>query len=108
MGLAAEEQALLQMFDTDLDQIHTTQTKMEEVSSLVGLFATKVTEQQEQVDNIHDLAVDATNYVENAEKHLQKAVENSNSYRFWVVCWFVGSALFLLAYDQFDQRFSLI
>ncbi|CAK0908859.1 unnamed protein product, partial [Prorocentrum cordatum] len=88
--------------------IRTTQAKMEEVSSLVGLFATKVAEQQEMADNIHDLAVEATDYVENAEKHLQRAVENSNSYRFYVVCWFLGSSLFLILFDQFDQRFSLI
>jgi len=91
-----------------VDQIRTTQAKMEEVSSLVGLFATKVAEQQEMADNIHDLAVEATDYVENAEKHLQRAVENSNSYRFYVVCWFLGSSLFLILFDQFDQRFSLI
>jgi len=106
--LKAEEQSLLTAFQSDLDQIQVTRTKIEEVSSLVGLFATKVAEQQEQVDQIHDLADQSVHYVKQAEEHLQKATQNSTSYRFYVVCWFVGAALTLLLIDFVDSRYSWI
>ncbi|CAE8743203.1 unnamed protein product, partial [Polarella glacialis] len=106
--LRAEEQRLLSTFTTDLDKIQETQSKIEEVSAMVGLFATKVAEQTEQADQILDLAEESTAYIETAEKHLQKAVQNSNAYRFYVVCWFVGSASFLLVFDFIDARYSLI
>lgn len=106
--LRMEEQALLAEFETDLDKITETQAKIGEVAALVGLFSTKVMEQQEQADNIFELAEESTELVEKAGKHLDRAVENSNAYRFYVVCWFVGSALALLAFDFIDERFSPI
>lgn len=106
--LQIEEQILLASFTTDLDKIQETRQKLEEVSVLVGLFSTKVVEQQEQVDNIYDLAEQSTAYIVTAEKHLHQAIKNSDSYRFYVVCWFVGSALFLLVFDFIDSRFSPI
>lgn len=104
-ALRAEEQHLLQAFQTDLDKIQETQQKIEEVSALVGMFATKVVEQQEQAEHIHAIAEESTAYIEKAEKHLHQAAKNSDSYRFYVVCWFVGSALFLLVYDYIDSCF---
>lgn len=106
--LDAEADHLLSTFTSGYDQINETKAKMEEVSGLVGLFATKLAEQQDQVEQIHDLAEESTSYVESAEKHLTRAVENSNAYRFYVVCWFVGSALILLIFDFIDAHFSLI
>jgi len=107
-SLRAEEQSLLATFTTDLDKIQETRAKIEEVSAMVGLFATKVTEQTEQIDENLDLIEQSTDLVENAEKHLNKAIENSTSYRFYVVVWFIGSALFLLIFDFIDARWSPI
>eukprot|EP00746_Dinoflagellata_sp_MGD_P002584 gnl/MRDRNA2_/MRDRNA2_105059_c0_seq1.p1 gnl/MRDRNA2_/MRDRNA2_105059_c0~~gnl/MRDRNA2_/MRDRNA2_105059_c0_seq1.p1 ORF type:complete len:274 (-),score=78.36 gnl/MRDRNA2_/MRDRNA2_105059_c0_seq1:93-914(-) len=102
-----EEKALLCMFESDMDRIKETQTKVEEVSSIMNVFAAKVEEQAELADQILSLAEDSTAYVEEAEKHLQKAVENSNSYRFYVVCWFIGSGTFLLIFDYIDANWFL-
>ncbi|CAE7618070.1 SPR [Symbiodinium sp. CCMP2592] len=107
-ALQAEEQRLLATFTTDLDKIQETRTKIEEVSTMVGLFATKVAEQTEQTDEIYDLTEESTAYVESAQQHLERAIQNSNSYRFYVVCWFIGSALFLLVFDYIDARWSPI
>ncbi|CAL1140822.1 unnamed protein product [Cladocopium goreaui] len=107
-ALRAEEQRLLTTFTTDLDKIQETRAKIEEVSSMVGLFATKVAEQTEQSDECYDLTQQSTSYVEGAQKHLERAIENSNSYRFYVVCWFLGSAMFLLVFDYIDARWSPI
>lgn len=106
--LREEEQRLLTAFESDLDRIQETQTKVEELAAIIGLFATKVVEQQEVIDNNLELAEESTAYVEKAEEHLRRAVTNSNSYRFYVVCWFVGSALALLLFDFADARWSYI
>eukprot|EP00931_Biecheleriopsis_adriatica_P056716 TRINITY_DN33625_c0_g1_i1.p1 TRINITY_DN33625_c0_g1~~TRINITY_DN33625_c0_g1_i1.p1 ORF type:complete len:296 (+),score=64.15 TRINITY_DN33625_c0_g1_i1:60-890(+) len=107
-SLRAEEQRLLATFTTDLDKIQETQAKIEEVSAMVGLFATKVSEQTDQTEEIYDLTEQSTAHIEAAEKHLQTAIKNSNSYRFWVMCWFLGSGLFLLVFDYIDARWSFI
>lgn len=106
--LESEARALLAAYETDLDKIVETQAKLGELVNLVSVFSTKVVEQQEQVDNIHELAEESTEMVDRAGKHLDRAVENRSSYRAWLVCWFVGSAFFLLAYDYVDARFSPI
>ncbi|CAJ1336273.1 unnamed protein product [Effrenium voratum] len=107
-ALRAEEQRLLATFTTDLDKIQETRAKIEEVSTMVGFFATKVAEQTEQTDEILELTEESTGYVEAAEKNLQRAIQHSNSYRFYVVCWFLGSAMFLLVVDYIDARWSPI
>ncbi|CAK9027376.1 unnamed protein product [Durusdinium trenchii] len=107
-SLRAEEQRLLATFSTDLDKIQETRAKIEEVATMVGLFATKVAEQTEQTDECYQLTEQSTSYVEGAQKHLERAIENRNSYRFYVVCWFLGSAIFLLVFDYIDSRWSLI
>lgn len=106
--LRAESQALLTNYKSDLDQIQGTQAKLEELSSLVGLFANKVAEQAPEIEMIYEDAQKATDHVERGEEYLKKAVTNQNGYRFYVCCWFVGSALTLLLIDFIDARYSWI
>lgn len=106
--LKAEEQVLKASFESDLDQINDTQTKIAEIAGMMSVFSTKVVEQHEQIEHVHGLAEESTDLVDRAGKHLDRAVENSNSYRFYVVCWFMGSAIALLILDFIDERFFWI
>jgi len=106
--LEREQEHLLTTFHSDLDRIAETQAKLEEVSSLVGLFGNKAMEHLEMAEQIQETAEQSTAAIEDATRHLTKAVENSNSYRFYVVCWFVGSAVSLLLFDFIDAYFSWI
>merc|ERR1712232_1516472 len=106
--LDQEQENLLVTFHSDLDRIAETQAKLEEVSSLVGLFGNKAMEQFEMAEEIRESAEQSTAVMEDATRHLTKAVENSNSYRFYVVCWFLGSAMSLLIFDFIDARYSWI
>jgi len=106
--MRAEAQSLLTSFETDLDHIQDTQKKVSELSNMMNIIATKVTEQSEQVEQIHDLAEESTAYVEKAGDHLQQALKSQDSYKFYVMCWFIGSGIFLLVFDFIDSRFSLI
>lgn len=106
-SLDAERENMLTFFSNDMDQIQETQQKTQEVSALVTQFAMEVAKQQEIVENVTAMAEESIENVEKAEKHLQKAIKNSNSYRFWIVCWFVGSAIFLLVFDYLDSRMPI-
>merc|ERR1719387_217703 len=88
----AEVLNLVTMFSNDMDQIQEMQKKTQDVTALVTQFAMEVAKQQESIDDITNLAEESIEDVKKAEKHLQQAVKNSNSYRFWIVCWFTGSA----------------
>lgn len=107
-SLQAEEQELLAAFETNLDQINQVKQKLGEVATMVSVFATKAEEQQEVAAQILEDAEVATQHVEDAGKHLQKANDNKSSYNFYIVCWFMGSGLFLLVFDYIDSRYSWI
>lgn len=103
----AEVSSLLMMFSNDMDQIQETQKKTQEVSALVTQFAMEVANQQQMIENVTELAEESIEHIKQAEGHLQQAVKNSNSYRFYVVCWFTGSAIFLLIFDYLDSRMPI-
>lgn len=107
-ALRAEEQSLLYAYQSDVDQTQETQTKIQEVSALLVMFGQKVTEQQEIIENIHQDVDTSIDNVEQAGKELSKALKNSNAYRFYVMLWFIGSALILLIFDFIDARYSWI
>merc|ERR1712232_1474016 len=107
-GLQDESRALLLTYESNLDKLQELNAKIVEIGGLVNLFATKIEEQEEMIETIHDDTEKAAEHIEDATKHLQRAVTNSNSYRFYVVCWFVGSALALLVFDYIDARWSPI
>mmetsp|Transcript_25662 Transcript_25662/g.82898 ORF Transcript_25662/g.82898 Transcript_25662/m.82898 type:complete len:295 (-) Transcript_25662:34-918(-) len=107
-SLKAEEQQLLAAFETNLDQINQVKQKLGEVAAMVSVFATKAEEQQEIAENILEDAQTSTTNVEEAGKHLQRANDNKSSYNFYIVCWFTGSAIFLLIFDFIDARYSWI
>lgn len=107
-GLEDESRALLQSYESNLDKLQELNTKIVEIGRLMELLGTKVAGQESMIENIHEDTKEATGHIEDATKHLQRAVTNSNSYRFYVVCWFLGSAFALLVFDFIDSRWSPI
>jgi len=99
---------LLSVFQTEFDQSQETQTKVQEVSALLIKFGQQVDAQQEVIETIHADVDDSINYMDRAADELKKAKENQNAYRFYVMLWFIGSALFLLVFDFIDARYSWI
>lgn len=107
-ALDAEAHSLLAMFSNDMDQIHETQRKTQEVTALVTQFAMEVAKQQEVIENVTSMGEESIDYVKSAEKHLNEACKKKDSYRFYVMLWFIGSAIFLLIFDFIDARYSYI
>merc|ERR1712083_908767 len=105
--MRAEGRQLMAGFENDLEEIQKTRNKLTEISTVMSVFATKIEEQHEMIEDINDNADSSIQYVESAAKHLNRAASNQTSYRFYVCCWFVGSALFLLVFDFFDSRMPI-
>jgi len=106
--LDAEARSILLTYMSDTEDIQATMRKAEEVTSMMNLFSQKVEQQHEQLESILKDAMESTRYVEEAEQHLKKAVDNKSSFRYLVVCWFVGSALFLLVLDFVRSFFRIV
>mmetsp|Transcript_65148 Transcript_65148/g.103180 ORF Transcript_65148/g.103180 Transcript_65148/m.103180 type:complete len:270 (+) Transcript_65148:102-911(+) len=107
-ALDAEAQSLLAMFSNDMDQMQETQRKTQEVTALVTQFAMELTRQKEVIDNVATMGEESIEHVQQAKKHLDQAAKNKDSYRFYVMLWFIGSAIFLLIFDFLDARYSFI
>jgi len=76
--------------------------RMQEVSSLVALFASKVQEQAETIDAVVTHTEQATADVEEGGKQLQEALQGEGTFR-WAVFWLlVAAGLLLLAMDYFS------
>jgi t-SNARE complex subunit (syntaxin) len=75
---------------------------MTEISSLMALFASKVVEQQEEMEGVFATAVTAHENVKRGGQHLDKAEERDSAFRkFYVVFMLVMTfaLLFLHAYN---------
>ncbi|KAM7271504.1 hypothetical protein ACFE04_030718 [Oxalis oulophora] len=97
--LLDDETRALQVELTNLlDTVQQTETKMVEMSALNHLMATHVLQQAQQIEQLYEQAVEATNNVQLGNKELTQAIErNSSSRTFLILFLFVltFSVLFL-------------
>lgn len=99
--LQRENQILQMKFANDVDVLRETAKKVEEINSVMTIFSNQVYQHQEKAEHIHHLADTSIGHVEQAEKHLIKAKERSEGYKFYVVLWFIIAAHILLFLDWF-------
>lgn len=66
----------------------------------MGLFASKVVEQQEDMEHVLDVAVSANDKVVRGGQHLEKAVERGSAFRYFYA-WFMVGASFCLLFLHF-------
>lgn len=70
------------------------------ISGLMGLFASKVVEQQEGMEHVFDAAVSANEKVVRGGQHLEKAAQRGGAFRLFYV-WFMVGASFCLLFLHF-------
>ena len=71
-----------------------------QISGLMGLFASKVVEQQEGMEHVFDAAVSANDKVVRGGQHLEKAVQRGGAFRLFYA-WFMIGASFCLLFLHF-------
>ncbi|CAM9851061.1 unnamed protein product [Chrysoparadoxa australica] len=79
--LADENAELLSELRSEVDDVKQMENKMAEISGLMNVFASKVIEQQSEVEHIFEAAVDANEQVKRGGEHLSKALERSGTFR---------------------------
>eukprot|EP00922_Rhytidocystis_sp_ex-Travisia-forbesii_P055547 GHVS01082262.1.p1 GENE.GHVS01082262.1~~GHVS01082262.1.p1 ORF type:complete len:239 (+),score=77.02 GHVS01082262.1:1-717(+) len=95
-----EESVLLQSrLDTQQTALGDAQTRLTEISRLMGVFCVKVAEQTELCDAIGAVAIEAVENVTGAHKHLRKVAERGSGYRLYVMVFFLVASFVLLILD---------
>eukprot|EP00752_Nemacystus_decipiens_P018776 g16834.t1 len=98
--LEGENRDLVARMKNELDDARLVETKMSEISGLMGLFASKVVEQQEGMEHVFDAAVSANDKVVRGGQHLEKAVQRGGAFRLFYA-WFMIGASFCLLFLHF-------
>jgi len=94
-----ENAALLTHYSSYEDQLEETARKAELIGSFINIFSGHVAAQQEKVAQIHHQAEKSTAHVEKAHDHLTRAKERGESYKFFIVAWFLIAAKIILFLD---------
>lgn len=62
----------------------------------MGLFASKVVEQQGGMEHVFDVAVSVNDKLERGGRHLERALERGSAFRYFYTWFMVGASLCLL------------
>ncbi|CBJ27013.1 conserved unknown protein [Ectocarpus siliculosus] len=98
--LEGENRDLVARLKNELDDARLVETKMSEISGLMGLFASKVVEQQGGMEHVFDAAVSANDKLVRGGQHLEKAVQRGGGFRLFYA-WFMMIASFCLLFLHF-------
>ncbi|KAG5185875.1 hypothetical protein JKP88DRAFT_149626, partial [Tribonema minus] len=94
--LARENAELLEQLKSELDGARQVEVKMAEISGLMSLFATRVAEQQEEMEAIYGAAMDAHDSLRRGGAHLGKAQQRGLAARKYYVAFMTVMTLLLL------------
>jgi len=93
-------QSTLQItLSTDVDALKDASKTVEVIGSMMNVMSEKIIEQQEMTEGLLKQAHESTEHMKKAEKQLTKAKEHSESYKFYVMLWFIISSIILLVLD---------
>eukprot|EP00916_Digyalum_oweni_P020823 GHVL01034691.1.p1 GENE.GHVL01034691.1~~GHVL01034691.1.p1 ORF type:complete len:162 (+),score=25.71 GHVL01034691.1:458-943(+) len=98
-NLETENAALMQMYSEDTSIIQQTQDKLREISKMMGMFATKVVEQEDLAIQLTANMDDTIGNFERADEQIHKAMESSMTSRTWTLIFLIFSGIFLLLLD---------
>eukprot|EP00246_Nothoceros_aenigmaticus_P017984 TRINITY_DN9203_c0_g1_i2.p1 TRINITY_DN9203_c0_g1~~TRINITY_DN9203_c0_g1_i2.p1 ORF type:complete len:162 (+),score=19.84 TRINITY_DN9203_c0_g1_i2:244-729(+) len=101
-ALLDEETRTLQIELTSLmDSVQETEKKMIEMSALNHLFSTHVLRQAQQIEQLYQQAVDATQNVEMGNKELMKTIDTNTSSRALMLMFIIVMCFSLLFLDWY-------
>lgn len=97
----AEESALLQATQSDLEALKTAESSLLEIASLQSQLAQHLGQQSELTDKLWEEAVTVSGEVERGNKQLKQAKERSRDSRMWLLVLLFGSSFTLLFLDYY-------
>jgi len=101
-SLALENEMLEAELHSELDEALKMEKRVAQLSQLIATFNTKVVEQHEQIESIHEEAVTSNAHVENANEQLQQATERGSSFARFVTFFILLLSFMLLFMDWYQ------
>lgn len=83
--LQRENNELLEELENKVDQVRIVEKQVVEISTLQETFSTKVEEQAEEIENLHQLAVESTSRVSHAKDILSEASSDGINFRLFIL-----------------------
>ena len=83
--LQKENNELLTELQSKVDQVRIVEKQVVEISTLQETFSTKVEEQAEEIENLHQLAVESTMRVSHAKDLLSEASSDGINFRLFIL-----------------------
>ncbi|KAI9352186.1 hypothetical protein BDR26DRAFT_327975 [Obelidium mucronatum] len=99
--LERENEALLEQFESGLDQIRTATQTIQEISSLQSQMAHHLQVQEKTIDSLHEDAWQATEHIEAANTYLNNSKKLFSESRLWLFVFFLVASLALLFLDWY-------
>jgi len=99
--LEEENKDLLDLLEDDLDQMQRAEQRLGEISQLMSLFSTKVVEQEEQINLIHEHAINSVMHLKKGNESLRSASRRGVSFRLIVMFVLLVASFSLLFLDWF-------
>lgn len=97
--LTKEAKDLSTQFSEELKIVRSVEGNVEQISSLLGEFLQIVQSQSHKVESIYDTGLSTTDLVKQADREMQKTIDNSRSYQWNMVVLSVFLAALLLVLD---------
>lgn len=102
--LQLEASAWLKEVETLFDQTRMVEQQLAEISNLQMLFASKVQEQETEIESIHNLGMRSTVHMNRAIQHLSGATHKSVDFRLLVLTFLLTASFALLFLDWYESN----
>ncbi|KAG7395802.1 hypothetical protein PHYBOEH_003169 [Phytophthora boehmeriae] len=90
-------------FQENLEDAKKMESKMAEISNLMGQFADKIMEQQTDIDLIHQHAQETKTNVTQSNRILEQTQKIGNGYGFMIFCFYAGFSIILHMLHYFND-----
>ena len=97
-----ENRDLAQELESKVDQVRIVEKQVVEISTLQETFSTKVEEQAEEIENLHQLAIESTSRVTHAKDILSKASDDGINFRLFILVLLTTMAIQLLFVHMYN------
>jgi len=97
--LMQETEAMRESHESEVSEIIACQQKLAEIGDMMTEFTTHLALQSEVVADIQQNATESVQHIEQANDYLRRTVDNNSTFRMFMILFFFGTSLSLLAYE---------
>ena len=94
-----EQVAMRRSHETEMDEVRECVRTLAEIGEMMTSFTAQLELQSEVVADIQESAEAAVDEMSQANEYLRRTVDSNNTFRLFMILFFVGTSLSLLAYE---------